>query len=803
MRPSSAAAILFSRREMRFERYSSIEQVPLTVWESLASRSAVGLEAAHLRATEESGINALNPWYLIAYSGSEAVGIAYAFAMDLDLTRLVTEEPPEVMAAVKAWKPGFMHCRILEVGHIASIGATIEVGCEDREAFLQALATELDEIAALEGAELGIIRDLEAESYPTYRVLEERGYRPTMGFPLARLELEWDGFEGYVAALKSKKRYQVLQAQRALQAPEISVEIIEDYAPHADRLAALWQQVADKHGEYEHEVLTRDWFAAMGEHTRGRSHVIAIRLHGKIVCFGLALIGDDCYFGAAEGLDYSVGDGYELYANMLLETIRAAADLGKKTVDLGITTYDFKASLGAELVPTVYLIKAFQKPELSAGWAKLLGEGIEQPDNPHRAFTSTDVSARVQPRQASEVLRSTWDRRDVFGKHDRYARADMTRAAGVYAYGPVFESAQEPLVERDGREVIMLGTNAYLGLATHPRVKAAACAAIDKYGSGCSGSPLLNGTLDLHEKLRERLASFVGKEDALVCSTGYQTNLGVVSTLVGRGDVVLMDERSHASLIDGACLSRATLARYRHGDMDSLAEMLQKHADRPTLVVSDSLFSMEGTVVDLPAMVSLVRQHGARLMLDESHAIGVMGPTGRGVAEHYGLSDEVDVIMGTLSKSLASIGGFVAGERRLMDALRHTARSHMFSASLPPGSVAAALEALALVDLEPERRLRLLANARFLFRGLRELGYQVSHHGSAIVPLYCGNELLMMALFHRLLDDGVFVNPVPWPAVPKGGELLRLSVMATHDEAMLQQAIDVFAKVRTPHWPAA
>lgn len=326
-------------------------------------------------------------------------------------------------------------------------------------------------------------------------------------------------------------------------------------------------------------------------------------------------------------------------------------------------------------------------------------------------------------------------------------------------------------------------------------------AAIDTYGSGCSGSPMLNGTLDLHVELARRLAAFTGKDDALLCSTGYQTNLGVVSGLLHARDAVVMDERSHASLIDGARLSRAALQRYRHADLTSLGEELQRCASRRVLVVTDSVFSMEGTVVDLPGIIALVRRHHARLLLDESHAIGVLGPGGRGVAELYGLLGDVDLVMGTLSKSLASIGGFVAGDRRIIDTLRHTARSHLFSASLPPASVAAALTALTIIETEPERRHRLLANAAFFSAGLRRLGYQVADHGNALLPVFCGNELLALAAYQRLLSGGVFVNPVTYPAVPKGKELLRVSLMATHDETMLRRALDVFDQARTPTWP--
>jgi 8-amino-7-oxononanoate synthase len=800
---SATAAIPRSATEVRIERYSSIGQVPISIWERFASRSAVGLEAGHLRAVETSRINDLHPYYLIGFQAGEPVGIAYCFSIDMDLTKLVTEAPPEVVATVKTWKPGFMDLRIVEVGHLASLGNAFEAQPHAQAAFLRALADEVEEIARLEDADLGVVRDVGAGRYAELRVLEEEGYRPALGFPMARMALGWTRFDGYLAALKTKKRTDVRRRRAALNAPGMTVEVIEDYAPHAERLAELWGQVARRHGEYEHERLTPAYFAAMARHLEGRSHVLAIKRHGTIIAFGLALIGDDEYFGAAEGMDYAMRDSYELYSNMIFETVRVACELGKKTLNLGITTYDFKASLGAELEPCIYFVKAFKTPEYSAAYADLLRKGIEQPHNAHRAFKARDVSARVQPRETEAVFRSFDDPRDPFVKHGRYVRADTSRAAGLYAFCPAFESAQEPVVDHGGREVIMLGSNSYLGLATHPRVKEAARAAIDKYGSGCSGSPMLNGTLDLHQQLTRRLAAFMRKQDALVFSTGYQTNVGVVSTLVGPGDVVLMDERNHASLVDGARLSRAMLLRYEHADTASLEEALQKHAHRPKLVVTDSIFSMEGTVVDLPAIVRLVKKHHARLMLDESHAIGVMGPTGRGVAEHYGLLDQVDLVMGTLSKSLASVGGFVAGDRKLIDTLRHTARSHLFSASLPPASAAAALEALEIVDEEPQRRARLLANARFLADGLSGLGYRVSHHGSGIVPLFCGNELLAMAAFHRLLEEGVFVNPVTSPAVPRHQEMLRISLMATHEERMLERALAVFARARTATWPVA
>lgn len=787
-------------RAIRIVRYGSIDDVPVGLWDQLAATSAVGLETGHLRAVEASGINEAHPYYFLGLQGGRPVGIAYCFAMDLDLTRLTSQDPPDVLATVKAWQPDFMKVRVLEVGHLASLGATVEAAPGLRQAFLRALAPELDELARVEDADLGVLRDLPAADYPEFGVLEASGYRPALGFPVARLGIRWDTFDGYLAALKHKKRRNVHKLRTAFEVPDISVEIIDDYAPHAQRLAELWTQVAERHGEYEHEQLTPAYFTAMANSLPGRSHVVAIKRHGVIIGFGLGLVGDEEYFGVAEGMDYSVRDAYALYPNLFLEVIRVACQLGMKTLNFGITTYDFKTSLGAELEPMVYLLKAFKRPEYSAAYADLFATGIRQPTNLHRAFAG-QVTDRLQPAEAVRVLQADDDPRDPFVRHVRFVRADVSRAAGLYPFRPVFESAQEPVVRYQGREVIMLGTNSYLGLATDRRVKDAAQAAIERYGSGCSGSPMLNGTLDSHVELADRLARFTGKDDALVFSTGYQTNVGAVSALVREGDVVLMDERCHASLIDGARLARARIVRYRHGDTKSLAIELERTAPRRTLVVTDSLFSMEGTVVDLPAIIQLVRCHHARLLLDESHAIGVMGPGGRGVADHYGLLDQVDLVMGTLSKSLASIGGFVAGDRKIIDTLRHTARSHLFSASLPPASVAAALSALDIIEKDPARRRRLHANARFLAAGLRDLGYGVADHGNAILPVACGNELLALAAYHELLDNGVFVNPVTHPAVPKGGELLRISLMATHTTEMLQQALEAFDRVRTDTWP--
>ncbi len=787
---------------IRMEHYTSVKELPVDDWNRFVNRDSVGLETEHLSAIEASRINDIHPYYIIGYLDNEPIGIAYCFSIRIDLARMANIYPVDVVETVKAWKPGFMEMRIVEVGHLASLGITIEISRPYTGEFLHALSGKVDEIAAIEKAELCIVRDIPAERYDEFSRLKDYGFSPAMGFPVARMKLTWNKIEEYLASLKSRKRYNILQRRLKLQAPEIKVEIIEDYAPYSERLAELWTNVAKRQNGYQHERLTPSWFMAMSRYLKGRSHVVAIKHNGTIAAFGLNLIGDNEYFGVAEGLDYDMRDAYDLYSNNIFEALRVACELGKKSFNIGITTYDFKTFIGAELDSCIYFIKGLKEPAYGIVYASLIQKNIIQPVNLHRAFRNSNILNRNQIRDtAGSVIRQD-NHHDTFAKHQRYLRADTIRAADLYAYCPVFESAQEPVIKHRGRDVIMLGTNSYLGLATHPLVKSAACKAIEKYGSGCSGSPMLNGTLDIHKELVSELSRFISKEDALIFSTGYQTNVGTVSALVNRDDILIMDERNHASLVDGAILSRATLVRYRHNDTRSLELMLQKYADKPKLVVTDSLFSMEGTTIDLPEIIRLVKQYGARLMLDESHAIGVIGPNGRGVAEHYGLTGDVDIIMGTFSKSFASIGGFVAGDHKILDTLMHTARSHIFSASLPPASVAAVLAAIRIIDEEPERRVNLIKNARFLADGLKDLGYRTSFNGSAIIPVHCGNELLALAAFHKLLEEGVFVNPVTSPAVPKNQEMLRVSVMATHDESMILRALEVLKRIRTPGWPS-
>lgn len=386
---------------------------------------------------------------------------------------------------------------------------------------------------------------------------------------------------------------------------------------------------------------------------------------------------------------------------------------------------------------------------------------------------------------------------DIFQKCFDFQDANLVRQAGMYPYFRVISSAQDPVVVMNGREVVMLGSNNYLGLTSHPEVKEAARAAVSKYGSGCAGSRFLNGTLDIHVELEERLARFVNKPAALTFSTGFQVNLGVISCLVERGDVVYLDKLDHACIIDGARLGFGTVVKYEHNDMADLdRRMAVRDSRKASMIVVDGVFSMEGDIVDLPGLVEVAARHGARVMVDDAHGIGVMGEHGRGTAEHFGLEDRVDLVMGTFSKSLASVGGFIAGEERVIDYIKHRARSLIFSAAPPPASVASVLKAVEIIEREPERRHQLWENTRYMAGELKGLGFDTGESQSPVIPVIVGGDWnIAFLMAHRLQEEGVFVNPVVAPAVPPDQALLRTSYMATHTREHLDRALAAFAKV--------
>ncbi|MEW6741776.1 MAG: aminotransferase class I/II-fold pyridoxal phosphate-dependent enzyme [Planctomycetota bacterium] len=385
----------------------------------------------------------------------------------------------------------------------------------------------------------------------------------------------------------------------------------------------------------------------------------------------------------------------------------------------------------------------------------------------------------------------------VLRKCYEFTRAREVRALGLYPYGTMLgrdETCYGAHYLLNGRRVLMFGSNDYLGLTHDPRVMEAARDAVMRYGSGCSGSRMLNGTLTIHRELETELAAFLGREDVALFSTGYQANHGTLTALAQRGDVILMDRDNHASLVDGCLSSLARMVRYRHNCMDDLEATLESVAGEPNkMIVADAVFSMQGDTVDLPNMVRLAERYGTAIYLDEAHSIGVFGDCGRGIGEHFGLEEHVDVTMGTFSKSLAAVGGFVAAAAEVIDYVRHHCRSYIFSASLPPGCVAAVRAALRIIRQEPERRKVLLDLGNQVRRGLEAMGFSVLEGEAPIIPVIVGDEMAVMRAFHELLGEGVYVNPVLPPAASRA--LLRISCMSTHTPGDVERLLEAMAKV--------
>ncbi|MDG1101448.1 MAG: pyridoxal phosphate-dependent aminotransferase family protein [Saprospiraceae bacterium] len=376
-------------------------------------------------------------------------------------------------------------------------------------------------------------------------------------------------------------------------------------------------------------------------------------------------------------------------------------------------------------------------------------------------------------------------------KMKAYDRPQKVAAAGLYPFFRVIESEQDTEVTINGEKVLMFGSNSYLGLTTHPALKEASKSAIDKYGSGCAGSRFLNGTLDLHIELEEKLAKFVGKESALVFSTGFQVNLGVISSIPGRHDYIIMDDLDHACIIDGARLSFAKTLKYRHNDMASLEKVLQKcKGDSIKLIAVDGVFSMEGDLANLPEIVKLAKKYKANIFVDDAHGIGVMGKLGAGTADHFGLTNDVDMIMGTFSKSLASIGGFVAANTDTINYLKHNARSLIFSASIAPANAASVIAALDLIQQEPERIEKLWINTYYAMDRLNAAGFDIGHTVTPIIPIYIRDNAKTFMLTKMLLEQGIFVNPIVTPAVSNESSLIRYSLMATHSIDQIDESID-------------
>jgi 8-amino-7-oxononanoate synthase len=383
---------------------------------------------------------------------------------------------------------------------------------------------------------------------------------------------------------------------------------------------------------------------------------------------------------------------------------------------------------------------------------------------------------------------------DIFTKCAKFTRAREAMEAGIYPFFLPLEDTEGTEVTINGRRTIMIGSNNYLGLTTHPKVRAAAIEAIERYGTSCTGSRFLNGTLRIHQELEQRLADFVGKDAALVFSTGMQVNLGAISALVGSKDFVIIDKDNHASIVDGCRLGTGQMKRYRHNDMNHLERVLKElPEDVGKLVIVDGVFSMGGDIADLPNIASLCQKYDARLYVDDAHSVGVLGG-GRGTAAHFDISDQVDLIMGTFSKSFASIGGFIAGDSEIIHYIQHHARSFIFSASLPASNQMAVMAALDIMENEPEHVKRLWENGEKMQKGLEELGYNIGNTQTPIIPVIIGDLDPMILTWRLLLERGVYTNPVIPPAVPPNQTMLRTSYMATHTDEQLDRVLDEFAQ---------
>ena len=382
---------------------------------------------------------------------------------------------------------------------------------------------------------------------------------------------------------------------------------------------------------------------------------------------------------------------------------------------------------------------------------------------------------------------------------DKYAKYDLPQqfmAKGVYPYFRCIDSEQDTEVVMSGRKVLMFGSNSYLGLTNHPRIKEAAIEAVRKYGTGCAGSRFLNGTLDIHLQLENELADFVGKDEALVYSTGFQVNLGVLSCLTGRRDTILCDELDHASIVDGRRLSFSTVRKFRHNDMEHLERELERcEPDTIKLIVVDGVFSMEGDIANLPEIVRLKEKYNASIFVDEAHGLGVLGNMGRGTCDHFGVTKDVDLIMGTFSKSLATIGGFVAGDKEVINYIRHNARSYIFSASNTPAATAAAIEALHIIKEEPERLENLWKVTNYALENFRALGFEIGATSTPIIPIYIRDTEKTFMVTKMLWDEGIFINPVVPPACSPQDTLIRFSLMATHTKEQVDRALEGMSRV--------
>ncbi|UXY17131.1 aminotransferase class I/II-fold pyridoxal phosphate-dependent enzyme [Chitiniphilus purpureus] len=784
-------------------RCRAITQIHRAQWEG-SRQIQTPLRPEFLQVVEQSGINQLKHHYLDFLKEDTWLGCANIFISSTDFATFDSKLPAAARETIKRWYPDFMRFDVVECGYFTMIGEGLHVkDPADLAACLKSLHEEMDAIAQEQGAQFQMIRDVPYERFDEYMaVLRPAGFYPALGFPNSVLDISWKSIEEYLTALNAKTRLKFRNSMKFKEKFGIEVECTRDFAQHADRLATLWRNVNRNAKDYSRELLDEAFFRCCAQILDDRCEVLLFKYEGEVIAFMLNMIGEDDYIVLDWGVDYDFPHYKDanLYRAATVLSLQRAIELEKKRLELGITNYTPKMTLGATVAPLVYFVKNSENPRHSRSFARMLSDNIVQPDNAgHDALLRTGMQVADLPAIEARIKRAQDDYLDddLFNRVGRYFRADSMRIGGIYGLYPEFNCAQESSITfTDQRKRVLLGTNSYLGAASHPSVVNAALRAIQRYGSGCSGSPLLNGTLDIHNLLEDELAAFLGCEAVALCSTGYQTNLAGLSALLQQGDVAIMDARNHRSLFDGVKLSGADCLIHRHADLDHMERLLQRTRGRRRMIVTDSLFSMEGTIADLRRICDLAETYGARVFVDESHAVGVLGETGRGVCELQGVSERVDVIMGTFSKSFAALGGFLAGREEVIDYIKHNAGGHIFSASLPPSVIETVRAVLELIRNEPERRAGILERARYMANALQEMGYNAPYYGSQIVPVIFGNYTLALAAYKRFMDHGVYVNPVGPPAVPEEASGFRTSYIATHSWDDLNRALEVFQKHR-------
>lgn len=632
--------------------YRSLRDICPDSWNLPGGRMPTGLGYDFLRPVEDSGINDLKHYYFMAdLADGQPLGRANLYSVCFDLATTDRKLTPAWRTTIKRWFPGFMTFRFLECGLLTMVSNPLALRSDtDLERVLPVLAGQMDQLAHDDGSDFLMIRDVDPEHYQRYLdILRPLGFRPALGFSRVDTTISWSSVEEALGCLSHKRRLPLKTSLEFRERFGIEVEELDEYAEHAPVLARLWRNVKTEAKDYQREDLNPEFFAACSRHLHGRSRLWLFRYQGTPIAFFLNVWGaDENYILLEWGIDRDF-EHYRkanLYRAALMLSLKDAISRDKRRMEMGITNYFTKLRIpGARVIPTIYFLRHSTDPVHTATLARMMMHNIQRPtlpDDMSEEFCRWEERIRLDQDGLPE--------HDIFRKIDRQHKYTGLKLGGVYGFYPRFTGPQRSTVKAaELGEIVLLGTNSYLGLATHPEVVEASAEATRRYGTGCSGSPLLNGTLDLHVSLEQELACFLGKPAAVLCSTGYQSNLAAISALCESGDMIIQDALNHRSLFDAARLSGADFTLYRHNDMDHLARVLRRTEGRRRIIVVDAVFSMEGTVADLATIAELADRHGCRVYVDESHALGVLGPDGRGASAALGVLARMDVVMGPMN----------------------------------------------------------------------------------------------------------------------------------------------------------